>query len=404
MDNSGREWLISIICLLVILSASASQSFACGPPYCGDCQKWDPNTLACVDDDSQDEGGDVWGDCGYCQECSDGDCVDDDAAGNSADVCFMCKSCQSGECESDDDECEGCLGCFGFTCDIKHSNCPGDCNRCMSTGACEKFDVLCHDCEYCDATGNCADDGTTCAGCKTCNDIGNCEDDDNAPECDSSTCDDCVDGTCIPGGLCTAGQCCDNGTCVSSCSGGKCCEDSVCVTECSGDKCCDEGTCEALEGCEKCANGITEDDPTKCTGECNNCTDAQCHYDDALCDPGDVCVEGTCCDTAGTGCTVNGEDIGYNVNDCVRNLAGAGQCTGGWGYHIAFGWTQTSTHQNANGPGTVDVDGCADVTYARCLTVPEGLDNKGYVWNCVLDFAAGNITDNMGTHDECPSE
>jgi len=85
MDKSGRGWLISVICLIVIPLASATQLSACPPPFCGDCQKWDEGSSSCVDDDDQDQTGgytcnepDV---CGYCQKCSGGACVDDDAGG-----------------------------------------------------------------------------------------------------------------------------------------------------------------------------------------------------------------------------------------------------------------------------------------------------------------------------------
>ena len=62
---------------------------------------------------------------------------------------------------------------------------------------------------------------------------------------------------------------------------------------------------------------------------------------------------------------------------------------------------QSSTHENATGPGTEDVAGCADVTYTRCLTMFKGLD-KGHIWECLL--LPGETTINMGTHDECPTE
>jgi len=127
-----------------------------------------------------------------------------------------------------------------------------------------------------------------------------------------------------------------------------------------------------------------------------------CHDDNALCDPGDVCVDGTCCDTAcDEDCTVTDDDVGFDPDDCVKNIAGAGQCTGGWGPFIAA-YDQCSTDSHANGPGTVDVDGCADVTYCQCHTILVGITPAGPEWDCLLDFEV--ITDNMGTHDECPSE
>lgn len=51
-----------------------------------------------------------------------------------------------------------------------------------------------------------------------------------------------------------------------------------------------------------------------------------------------------------------------------------------------------------------DVDGCADVTYAQCFTILVGIDQNGPVFECMLDFEIGEITVNMGTHDECPSQ
>lgn len=186
---------------------------------------------------------------------------------------------------------------------------------------------------------------------------------------------------------------------MSSCPTDKCCDDGVCVGICSGSMCCDEGVCEALEGCESCIDGEVEDDKSKCTGECNNCIDAECDDDSGLCDPGDVCVDGTCCDTASAGnCFVTAEDLDYAPENCLP-LPG-GQCAGGPGSHIAVGWEQAPTHQDQEGPGTVDVDGCADVTYAQCTTYWDG----GFGWQCLLDDHLGNITKNFGTHEKCPSE
>lgn len=223
---------------------------------------------------------------------------------------------------------------------------------------------------------------------------------------DGTVCDKvgecCDESGCVT--TCPGSKCCDRGTCVSSCPTGKCCDDGVCVgiAECSGNTCCDEGVCVALEGCESCIDDEVEDDKSKCTGECNNCIDAECDDDSGLCDPGDVCVDGTCCDTASAGsCTVTDDDVGYDPDDCVENVAGAGQCTGGLGYHIAS-YSQCSTEENAAGPGTVDVDGCSVVTYSQCHTVLISIDPRGHVFAC---FPHDEMTTvNMGTHDECPSE
>ena len=84
------------------------------------CHYWDGDS--CEVDDSLDTGGDVNGDCGYCQECSGGSCVDDDSAGNDDDVCDIgspgCQTCQSGSCQDDDSECTvGCDACQDDVCD-----------------------------------------------------------------------------------------------------------------------------------------------------------------------------------------------------------------------------------------------------------------------------------------------
>ena len=102
-------------------------------------------------------------------------------------------------------------------------------------------------------------------------------------------------------------------------------------------------------------------------------------------------------------CTVTDADVGFDPDDCVQDVAGCGACTGGWDHHIAA-YNQSSTDENAAGPVTVDVDGCADVTYAQCFTILVGIDQNGPVFECMLDFEIGEITENMGTHDECPSE
>ncbi len=175
-----------------------------------------------------------------CKSCSsEGSCELD------CDDWDDCEDCVDGDCES---RCTGdCETCDNSFCEEDQTKCPGECERCSDvTGNCTNYEILCFDCEDCDSNGECVDDGRTCEGCKTCNSAGNCEDDNNAPECNSETCDKCVDGICVPHGLCTADQCCDNGTCVSSCSNGKCCEDGECVSSCPTGQCCVEGICSDL--------------------------------------------------------------------------------------------------------------------------------------------------------------
>lgn len=243
MDKSTREWLISIIALVVILFVAAGQSFA--TVTCPDCQEWDPNSGTsgeCVDDDDQDTtGGDTGEDpdvCGYCQECSDGACVDDDDAGNTDDVCteLECESCQSGECEAD---------------------CTAE---------------------------QCCDDDVCVSSCPSseCCDVGFC-----VSSCTNGCCDD---GTCVSS--CPSGECCDDGECVSSCPGGGCCDDGTCVTTCPGE-------------CHYCLGGTCTDSDFECNWRlCETCNDGECEdkcpalgkYCDYVTGMCEVCVDNFHCE------------------------------------------------------------------------------------------------------------
>jgi len=283
MDNSGREWLISMICLIVILFASANPLSACPPPSCGDCQKWDANVPGCVDDDDQDTtGGDTGTDpdkCGYCQKCSSGACANDDAAGNTDDVCSgagaECTSCLDGACESD------CAAEWCCDVDVCVSSC--------TTGCCD--DGLC---------------ASSCSGSKCC------EDSECVSSCTSGCCDD---GECESS--CPEGQCCEDGTCVSSCSSG-CCDDGTCVSSCgTWPACCDDGECvdhcSYIEGKECCGgNCITECDASECM-ECDHASGtcvSECSGTTPHCNFG-MCVE--CRDRVD--CEICEDCVGF---DCVH--------------------------------------------------------------------------------------
>ena len=368
----------------------------------------------------------------FCYKCEDGAWVlqsyaqcgqDSDCTGECHDGCPP-PTCV---CEIDASKCIGtCKSCLAFSgvCYDDPAECPGECDWCTD-GECEDVDGYCDDCETC-LNGSCDPDcdpaEQECCN-DTCCDIGNCCNNTTCcPNSDDVCCTDSgsycceFDETCCQGSCCTTGQCCDDGTCVSSCPTGeccddgkcesscptgKCCDDGVCVgiAECSGSTCCDDGVCEALEGCESCIDDVVTDDKEKCTGDCKNCIDAECEDDSGLCDPGDVCVDGTCCDTASAGdCVVTDEDLDYAPENCLPQPGG--QCKGGSGTYIAYGWEQTPTHQDQTGPGTVSISGCAEVTYATCTTYWDG----GFGWECLLDEDLGNQKKNFGTHEECPTE
>ncbi len=353
MKTTTRESIAIFLAGLLLLSSFTTPATACCEPPAPPCYRCEAGVL-------------VW-DCGSNDNCCNGSCCPNRCCND------VCCSCPTAECCGFDHVCCYNSCCNLTCCDDPEEHCCG--GHCCSNACCSR---------------TCCDPGESCC---------------------SSIC--CISGCCSVTGACcgiTGDECCDDRICYDPATE-KCCgngDGHTCLNEqtCCGDfgcclasQCCDEGVCEALEGCESCINGVTTDDKDKCPGECKNCTDAQCHDDDSLCDPGDVCVNGTCCDTAWAGnCFVTAEDLDYAPENCLP-LPG-GQCGGGPGSHIAVGWEQAPTHQDQEGPGTVDVDGCADVTYAQCTTYWDG----GFGWQCLLDDHLGNITKNFGTHEECPSE
>jgi len=386
---------------VLLVSLLCATAMACPPPECPACYAWDgdscvwdcgPTDICCNDACCSNKCCERFTKCcsdpdavccGFAQTCCDNVCCYNECCDPGLTCCGV--DCCSNEC------------CGGTCCDDPGETCCG--SNCCVSDCCSETHFCCGavgkeccdgtDC-YDPATEKCCGNGNghTCLNEQTCcGDFGCCL----ASQC-------CDETGCVT--TCPGSECCNDGTCVSSCPTDKCCDDGVCKSECSGDTCCDEGVCEALEGCEKCASGIVEDDPTKCPGECNNCTDAQCHYDDDLCDPGEVCNprNGTCCDTASAGdCVVTAADIDYNALNCSPDYGG--QCMGGAGSHIKSGWTQVSTHQDQTGPGTVGIYGCGDVTFYQCINV-----SRFEVWECLTDDATGEQTINYGWHEHCPGD
>jgi len=352
MDSHIRKWLGSVICLMVVVLASANQLFACGDPFCGDCQKWDANVPGCVDDDDQDTtGGDTGIDldvCGYCQKCSGGACADDDDAGNGDEVCIEpgveCKTCQWGDCEDDDDECEGeCKSCSSGVCGDDESKCPGECDSC-DDGICVDDESKCPgECDTCD-DGICVDDDWECRYnwrlCETCND-GECE--DKCPAlgkyCDYVTgqCEVCVANFHCE--LCE--QCNALHECVHPCD--TCQWPKYCGWACS--------CVECSEGAEDTTTCSTSNDSTECScsgiiypcsGEketkvysgnpIKSCTGDDCFTDNVLCyttydgcEPFGSYTPLLWCLTSGTGlptCTINLDIPGPGCYNCVHDTTG----------------------------------------------------------------------------------
>ncbi len=285
-----------------------------------------------------------------------------------------------------------CVLNSGATCS-EDSQC-GTCGECIGGPACycSSDESLCNlYCDECDTSGpdtyNCYDDDSLCgANCLDCRE-GQCVDecsDPNRPYCVANVCKQCRYTTDCPG--CHT---CSLGNCVHSCDLSICGWPWFCDTEysCFCVRCEIDYQCNSEGPCPVCSGG-----------ECVGCTppNSWCRESD------DTCIN---CDPNPAGdCNVTDEDIGFDANDCVSDVAGNGQCHGGVGGHIAA-WDQlSSTHEDATGPNTVDVAGCANVHHISCKNLLIGFhDQPPYppLFDCVPDLAS-DTTENMGTHEECP--
>lgn len=212
-------------------------------------------------------------DCGACQVCMDGECVD------------------AGEvmCESDDD----CM--FGLVCKIDENN-PCN-NQCVQYKDCWENDD-CGECKMC-KSGSC-----TPSGPNQCKSDSDCPDD---KVCQKNAEDPCQN-TCVTGGVCDVDD--DCGSC-ESCMGGECTPAGEII-------CADDGDCDGDMVCE-----IDVDDP--CSSACVN-PPPECEADDD-CDGCMKCVNGECSGTGTVECTEDvhcGQDLVCHVDpdDQCANFCG----------------------------------------------------------------------------------
>ena len=286
--------------------------------------------------------------CGPCQECVNGECVDQCKPGEECvngncqpvdpckDVtCAPCHNCVNGECV---DQCGPDQECVGGKCQdkdpCKDVSCP-PCHRCVNgecvdqcgpdqecvNGKCEGIDpcegVSCPPCNEC-IGGECVDQcrpNQECVG-------GNCVDKDPCDGVSCPPCHECVNGECVS--LCKPGEKCEGGNCVPGdpCEGVSCppcheCVNGECVSLCKPGEICDGGTCvpgDPCEGvscppCHECVNGecvFTCADGEKCENgqcvpgdpcegvscpPCHECVNGECV---SLCGPGEKCENGQC--------------------------------------------------------------------------------------------------------------
>lgn len=221
-------------------------------------------------------------DCGFCADCGDGTCGNDencftcnaDCGECSGPLCgdLVCKTpgedCLS--CQADCGECTGAI-CGDGTCELNEQcqNCPGDCGVCppgCGDGVC----TVNEGCEICPID------------CGVC--VGNCCAESDSPGCDQQLITECV-----------------------------CASDDYCCTE-SWD-----GVCVAqveTEGCAQCTGVVCGDGV--CTPEEEDCE--TCSNDCGECP---FCGDGVC-DSAGESCAGCPDDCGECVDLCCSSQNGPG--------------------------------------------------------------------------------
>ena len=230
----------------------------------------DTNTLPC-DDGSL---------CTTADTCADGNCVGtvtldcDDGEVCTADSCLPESGCQhvpaAAPCD-DGDACTEGDECSEGTC------APGAEKSCDDENECtlDACDPETGECLYSDVEGGC-DDGNMCTTGDTCV-AGLCVSEplacDDGEVCTSDSCDVAVGcvatpvaGSCDDGNMCTLGDSCEEGECIAGADQVSCDDDNPCT-----DDGCDQETGE----CQNVANQAFCDDGNECT-EGDQCSQGAC--------------------------------------------------------------------------------------------------------------------------------
>ncbi len=202
------------------------------------------------------------GDCGACQECEGGECVDLSNCCTSDADCGGCQECEGGLCV--DLTCGPCETCGNHTCTPIEDCCASD----DDCGACQE-------CEggFCVDLSECCESDADCGSCEFC-DSGTCH-----GACSQSQ--ECCEGECVDLGECCRGTHEPCGLLVSAADGSPqfdCCDGLVC--------------CENLTSqhpvCAECCNDW--DCPKGAV-----CHEGWCKFPDVECDHDKDCAKGTCC-------------------------------------------------------------------------------------------------------------
>lgn len=256
-------------------------------------------------------------DCGACQVCMDGECVEaGEVMCESDDDCFLglvCKIDEDNPCNNqcvqykdcwENEDCPECFMCKSGSCTPSGPNqctvdgdCPDDkvcqvdntdsCqNACITGGICD-VDEDCGPCEAC-MGGECTPGGEI-----ICTDDGDCDGD---MVCEIDPEDPCSSACVAPPPDCETDDDCD--ACMS-CVGGEC--TGTGAVECTEDVHCGEGQACYVDPDDQCNNLCGEDVP-ECQddgdcGPCGACQDGDCVNTGAVeCITDDDCDEGLVCD------------------------------------------------------------------------------------------------------------
>lgn len=293
----------------------------------GNCQNT-PNTLSC-NDNNPCTLSDVCsaGVCaGTAKDCNDGNvCTADSCAGGTCQHAPVGGSCNDGNACTTADSCAGgvCTGGVAPDCD--------DSNQCTQDTC-----VPATGCKHTNVTGAC-EDGSLCTVGDACV-AGSCVS-GAAPDCNDGNL--CTDDACNPASGCTNvanAKPCDDG---KDCTSADHCDSKACTgtaTNCDDGVACTVDACEEGVGCTHQASAVACDDGNPCTDDACNAASGCDYVDNASpCSDANPCTEGDACNSGAClpGGAVNCDDfVECTVDGCdptvgCTNAADNGDCDDG---------------------------------------------------------------------------
>jgi hypothetical protein len=255
--------------------------------------------------------------------------ADQKSSGNVGSACTRNNDCDLGNCANG--------VCCATTC--------GGCNACAGKMTGKKDGTCAPALAGSDPNEACADETATvpCGNDGTCDGAGNCHYPDNGSDCGTASCNS--DTSMLTKSTCNGSHVCMPGTATpcpgsASCANATSCKPTTCTGDsgCAANYFCANGTCTAKyddgHSCtaganNQCRNGNcvgTTCCATPC-GECHTCANSTgtCNLlgNGTACGTG-VCKDGVCsaC-TAGTDCTVSGDECWLHATSCST---GSSQC------------------------------------------------------------------------------